>query len=138
LEKKGIDLFWTYSPLKSVIVERFIRTLFGIIQRYMTNKTKKFVDKLAEFERLYNNFYHRSIKMAPLQVSKANEMEVYNNLYPAVTMDYTRPKFKIGDHVLSARTKKTFEKGYTANYHDEIYKIVKVRETVSRVYELET
>jgi hypothetical protein len=32
LEKKGIDLFRTYSSLKGVIVERFIRTLFGIIQ----------------------------------------------------------------------------------------------------------
>jgi hypothetical protein len=75
------------------------------------NRTKKFVDKLPEFERLYNNSYDRSIKMTPLQVSKANEREVYNNLYSVVTMDYTRPKFKLDDHVLVARTKKAFEKG---------------------------
>jgi hypothetical protein len=76
--------------------------------------------------------------MTPMQVTKENEKEVYNNLYPMVTMDYTRPKYKINDHVLVARTKKTFEKGYTANYHDEVYKIVKVRETLPRVYKLET
>jgi len=139
LKEKGIDIFWTYSPLKCVIIERFIRTLFGKIQRYLThNNTRKFVDKLPYFENLYNQSYHRSIKMAPVNVTKQNEKEVYRNLYPeTVPMDYKPPKFKLGDHVLAARNKKTFEKGYTANFHEEIYKIVKIRETSPRVYMLE-
>jgi transposase InsO family protein len=113
LKKKGINIFWTYSPLKSVIIERFIRTLFGKIERSLTlNKTRKFVDKLPDFEKIYNS-YHRSIKMAPIQVTKENEKQAFANLYPdTVPMDYTRPKFKIGDKVLAAKTKKTFEKGY--------------------------
>jgi len=139
LKKKGIDIFWTYSPLKSVIIERFIRTLFQKIQRYMThNNTRRFVNKLDDFERLYNNSYHRSIKMAPSEVTKENEQEVYNNIYPSVTMDYTPPKLKLCDTVLIARNKKTFEKGYTKNYLDDVYIVAKVVETIPRTYKLQS
>src|SRR5882757_7612561 len=139
LKKKGIDIFWTYSPLKSVIIERFIRTLFQKIQRYMThNNTRRFVNKLDDFERLYNNSYHRSIKMAPSEVTKENEQEVYNNIYPIVAMDYTPPKLKICDTVLLARNKKTFEKGYTKNYLDDVYIVAKVVETIPRTYKLQS
>jgi len=118
-------------------VERFIRTIFGKIQRYLThNNTKKFVDKLKYFESLYNHSYHRSIKMAPCEVNKNNEVEVYNNLYPEKTENYTLPKFKRGDPVLVARKKKPFEKGYSTNYFNEVYFVVKVRGTTPRVYSL--
>ena len=121
--------------MKYVIIERFIRTLFGKIQRYLThNNTKKFLDKLSLFERLYNHSYHRSIKMAPCEVNLSNQAEVYANLYPEKTINYSPPKFKVGDHVLVARKKKAFEKGYTTNYYDAIYNEVQMRPTIPRVY----
>jgi len=135
LNSNHIELFWTESKLKCVFIERFIRTLFGKIQRYLThNNTKKFVDKLSFFERLYNHSYHRSIKMAPCEVNLDNQAEVYANLYPEKTINYSPPKFKVGDHVLVARKKKTFEKGYTANYYDAIFTVVQMRPTIPRVY----
>lgn len=138
LNDKNIKLFWVASTMKCVLIERFIRTIFGKIQRYMThNKTRKFVDKLTDFENLYNNSYHRSIKMTPNSVNKENEDTVRKNLYPELVTDYKPPKFKVGNHVLVARTKKIFEKGYAANYFEEVYKIVKIRETNPRVYILE-
>ena len=138
MNKKRIKLFWTHSPLKAVIIERFIRTIFGAIARYLThNKTRKFVHKLQFFEQNYNNTYHRSIKMAPIQVNKANEQNVYKALYPLQTIKYKKPKFAIGDNVLVARHKKRFEKGYTANFFEEVYVIVKVNFTVPFTYKLQ-
>jgi len=139
LKRKGIRLFWTRSPLKSVIIERFIRTLFEKIQRYMTHyNTRRFVDVLPKFEKSYNSSYHRSIKRAPFQVTLENQHEVYKRLYPDEYVDYKPPKYKIGTTVVLARKKKTFDKGYTTNYMDTVYKIAKVRHTNPRVYMLET
>jgi hypothetical protein len=136
LAQRGVKLFHVESELKCCVVERFIRTIFGKIQRYVThNKTRKFVDKLQYFEDLYNNSYHRSIRMAPSQVTAANQEQVHLNLYARdKPMDYTPSKFKIGDTVLVAKRKLVFEKGYKQNYVKTPVNVVKVRETDPRVY----
>jgi hypothetical protein len=139
LAEKGVELFSVESEIKASIIERFIRTLFSKIQRYLThNKTRKFVDKLPDFEKLYNNSYHRSIKMTPAQVNPSNEAQVYQNLYgnekPVI---YKPPRYKIGDSVLVAKRKTVFEKGYKKNYLDETFKIVGIKHTIPRVYTLE-
>jgi hypothetical protein len=138
LARKGVKLFHVESELKCCIIERFIRTIFGKIQRYLThNKTRKFVDKLQYFEDLYNNAYHRSIKMAPSQVTAENQEEVYANLYEhEKPVDYTPSKFNVGDRVLVARRKLVFEKGYKQNYTKTPVKVVKIWETNPRVYTL--
>jgi len=139
LTKKGITLFSVTSEIKASIIERFLRTIFSKIQRYLThNKTRKFVDKLQYFENLYNNSYHRSIRMSPNQVTLANQDQVYENLYGNLKLvDYKPPRFKIGDSVLVARRKTVFEKGYKQNYLKEIFKITKTIHTIPRVYTVE-
>ena len=54
---------------KSVIAERFIRTLKNKIYKYMTSISKNvYIDKLDDIVKEYNNTYHTSIKMKPVDV----------------------------------------------------------------------
>ena len=54
---------------KSVVAERFIRTLKTKIYKYMTSISKNvYIDKLNDIMREYNNRYHRKIKMKPIDV----------------------------------------------------------------------
>ena len=54
---------------KSVVAERFIRTLKTKIYKYMTSISKNvYIDKLDDIVNEYNNTYHRTIKMKPVDV----------------------------------------------------------------------
>ena len=68
---KDIDIE-TYSidnKRKSVITERFIRTLENKIYKYMTAISKNvYIDKLDNIVDEYNNKYHKTIKMKPLML----------------------------------------------------------------------
>ena len=54
----------THNEGKSVIAERFIRTLKHKIYRYMTSVLKNvYIDKLDDIVNKYNSTYHTTIKM---------------------------------------------------------------------------
>ena len=54
---------------KSVITERSIRILKNKIYKYMTSISKNvYIDKLDNIVKKYNNTYHTSIKMKPVDV----------------------------------------------------------------------
>ena len=139
LKSYGISSFSVESEKKCCTIERFIRTIFGKIQRYMTHKnTRKFVKKLPQFEDSYNSSYHRSIGMSPNEVNKQNEEIVYENLYnKKFPPMFKKPKFKVGDKCLVAKRKTVFEKGYAQNYFDEVFYIKEIRDTVPHVYVLQ-
>ena len=61
----------------------------------------------------YNNSYHSSIKMSPVEPSKKkNKGIVYYNLYSNLKATFTKPKFKVEDTVkISKYKRKTFDKG---------------------------
>ena len=53
----------------SVVAERFIRTLKNKIYKYMTSISKNvYIDKLDDIVNEYNNTYHTTIKMKPIDV----------------------------------------------------------------------
>ena len=58
-----------YSEGKSVVAERFIRTLKTKIYKYMTSVSKNgYINKLDGIVDEYNNTYHRIIKMKSVYV----------------------------------------------------------------------
>ena len=62
-------MYSTHNEGKSVIAERFIKTLKGKIYKYMTSISKNvYIDKLDEIVDEYNNTYHTTIKMKPIDV----------------------------------------------------------------------
>ena len=76
----------------------------------------------------YNNTYHNSIKMKPIDVKSKSHAE-YN-----VDCNDKDPKFKIGDHVRISRHKKISAKEYGPHWSEEVFVIKKVKNTVLWTY----
>ena len=69
LKNNNIELYSTHNEGKSVAAERFIRTLKNKIYKYMTSISKNvYIDILDDIVNEYNNTYHRTIKMKPIDV----------------------------------------------------------------------
>ena len=69
LEKNAIEMRSTHNEAKSVVAERFIRTLKNKIYKYMTSISKnECIDKLDDIVHKYNNTYHSTIKLKPVDV----------------------------------------------------------------------
>ena len=62
-------MYSTHNEEKSVVAERFIRTLKTKIYEYMTSASKNvYIDKLDANVKEYNNTYHATIKIKPVDV----------------------------------------------------------------------
>ena len=100
-------MYSTNNEGKSVIAERFIRTLKNKIYKYMTSISKKvYIDKLDDIAKKYNNTYHTSIEMKPIHVKDNTYMDLKKEI------NNKNPKFKVGDHVRMSKYKNIFAKGY--------------------------
>ena len=95
-KKRGIVHFATASDLKASVLERFNCTLKTRMWRYFTvRNTSRYLEVLPELIDSYNNSYHRSIKMSPMEVTSENTVQVFRNLYGAVpSRRKTLMKFK--------------------------------------------
>ena len=130
-QDNDVKMYSTHNEGKSVVTERFIRTLRNKIYKYMTSISKNvYIDKLDDIVNEYNNTYHRTIKMKPIDVKD----NTYINIGKEVNTKDS--KFKIGDHVRISKYKNIFAKGYTPNWSEEAFVIKKVRNTVPCAYVL--
>ena len=78
-------MYFMHNEGRSVVVERFIKTLKTKIYKHMKSISKNaYIDKLDDIANEYNNTYHRTIKMKPANVKdnayidankKANDKE---------------------------------------------------------------
>ena len=114
-------MYSMHNEGKSVIAERFIRTLENKIYEYMTSISKNvYIDKLDDIVNKYNNAYLRAIKMKPVDVKSntyINSSKEINN---------KDPKFKIGHIVRISKYKNIFAKGCTSIWLEfRIDKIIK-------------
>ena len=70
LQDNDIVMYSTNNKGKSVVAERFIRTLKNQIYKYLTSISKNvYIDKLDDIVKEYNNKYHTSIKMKPVDAT---------------------------------------------------------------------
>ena len=122
-------------------MKRFNRTLKNKMWRYFdyanTNRYQNVLDDLVDG---YNRTYHRSIKMASLELTKFNAQTVWKRLYSELMKrksDRVKFKFKVGDLVRIARSKGVFEKGYAENWTEEMFKIKRRIARKPPVYTLE-
>ena len=119
----------TNNEGKSVVAERFIRTLKSKIYKHMTSISKNvYIDKLDDIVNKNNNTYHTTIKMKPIDVKD----NTYTNT-DKETNDKD-PKFKVGDRVRISKYKNTFAKGYTPNWSEEVLAMKKVKNSVPWIY----
>ena len=70
LKTNNIEMYSTYNEGKSVVAERFIRTLKNKMFKHMTAISKNlYFDVLDDIVNKYNNTVHRTIKMKPTDVT---------------------------------------------------------------------
>ena len=125
LKINNIEMYSTYSIRKSVVAERFIRTLKSKIFKHMTAVSKNvYFDVWDNIVNKYNNTVHRSIKMKPTDVT--------SDVYAEYNEDSNEkdPKFKVGDHARISKYKNIFAKGYTQNWSEEVF--FNIKNTVPR------
>ena len=129
LQDNDITLYSTNNEGKSVVAERFIRTLKSKIYKYMTSISKNaYIDKLNAIVNKYNNTYHTTIKMKPIDVKD----NTYINTNKEI--NYKHPKFKVGDYVRISKYKNIFAKGYMPNWSEEVFVVDKIKNTVPWTY----
>ena len=124
LKNNDIEMYSIHNEGKSVIAERFIRTLKTKIYKYMTSVSNKLDDIVGE----YNNAYHRKIKMKPIDVKD----NTYNDFKKEVNDKDS--KLKVGDRVRISKYKNIFAKGSAPNWSEEVFVISKIKNTVPWIY----
>ena len=106
LKINNIEMYSTYNEGKSVVAERFSRTLKNKILKHMIAIWKNvYLDVLDVIVNKYNNTVHRTIKKKPTDVTSDfyAEYNEYSNV--------TKSKFKVGDHIRISKYKNIFAKG---------------------------
>ena len=83
--------------------------------------TNVYIDKLDDTVGEYNNTYHRTIKMKPVDVKDNTYIDFKKEI------NDKDPKFKVGDHVRISKCKNIFAKGYTPNWSEEFLLLVKLK-----------
>ena len=129
LRDKGIVMYSTHNEGKSVVAEKFIRTLKSKIYKYMTSISKNvYIDKLNDIVDEYNDTYHTTIKMKPIEVKDNTHINTSKEI------NNKDPKFKVADHVRISKYKNIFAKGYMPNWSEEVFVIKKVKNTIPWIY----
>ena len=122
LEKNNIEMYSAHNKGKSVVAERFIRTIKNKIYKHMTSISKNvYIDKLDKIVNEYNNAKHRPTIMKPIDVKDNTYID------SGKEVNDNDPKFKVGDYVRISKYKDIFSKGYTLNWSEEVFVIKKLK-----------
>ena len=118
LEKINIVMDSTHNEGKSVVAERFIRTIKNKIYKPMTSISKNvYIDKLDDIVNEYNNTKHTTTKMKPIDVKDNTYIDFGKEV------NDNDPKLKVGDHVRISKYKNIFAKDYTPNWSEKVFAI---------------
>ena len=134
-----VKIYYTYSDLKAVIIERFNRSLRELMMKsFVKNNNTVWCNILPDLIKTYNNRYHQTIEIKRKNVNKLNEKHIKNTAY---NYDITnkKPKFKINDLVrISLKRRALFDKP-TGNikWLEQLYKIYKINVSNVITYQLE-
>ena len=129
LQNNDIEMYSNHNEGKYFVAERFIRTLKNKIYKYITSISKNvYIDKLNDIVNKYNNTYHRTIKMKPVDV-KSN---TYIN--SSEEINKKNPEFKTDDTVRISKYQNIFAKSYAPNWSEEVFVIKKVKNIVAWTY----
>ena len=130
LSDNNIIMYSTYNEGKSVVAERFIRTLKNKLYKHMTASIKNvYYNVLDDVVNKYNNTKHSTIKMKPIDVG--DNKRVYIDEH-----NEKDSRFKVGDRVRISKFKNIFTKGYTPNWSKEIFIVDKINDTVPCTYNI--
>lgn len=125
--EQSINFYTTRNPdTKAAMAERFIRTLKGKIFRFLTyNNSWRYLEEVQVLVDSYNNTRHRSIGVAPIDVTEGNVKEIMAKLYPAQENMKVNYSFNVGDKVRLAKEHTVFAKGFRPGWTEEVFVVTK-------------
>ncbi len=140
LEEENVKIYSIESDIKCSIIERFNKTIRENLMRRKTelellNKDFNWLHELPKIFEDYNNTYHHTIKMKPIDV-KDNEDKVKDIFEPLNKTSDKEPVYKIGDEVRIYRKIETFEKHSGRRFTNEIFKVSEIYNTNPITYGL--
>ena len=107
------------------------------MKKFVKSNNTVWYNILPELLKTYNNRYHHTIKMKPIDVNKSNEKHVKNTVY---NYDITnkKHKYKINDLVrISLKRRQLFDKpSGNIKWSEELFKIYKVSKSNVITYQL--
>ena len=137
-ENNNVKIYYTNSNLKAVVIERFDRSLRKLmIKKFVKSNNTVWHNILPELLKTYNNRYHHTIKMKPIDVIKLNEKHIKDTVYN-YNITNKKPKYKIDDLVrISLKRRALFDKP-TGNikWSEELFKIYKINKSNVITYQL--
>ena len=123
----NVKIYHTNSHLKAVVIERFNRSLRELMMKeFVKNNNTVWYDILPKLIKIYNNRYHSTIKMKPIQVNKLNEKYIKENIYSYnKTNKIAKLKLKLNDLVrISLKRRDIFDKSSSnIKWSEELFKI---------------
>jgi len=131
LDKNKILMYHTFNEEKSAIAERVNRTINEKLKvKFEIAQNHKWWGILPSIVKEYNERdIHRSIGTTPSQVTKANEEEIREKLFPLNKLKLSKPSFHLGDAVRIPCYKNLFGNKYKRNWTKEIFFITKIHFT---------
>ncbi|GFQ89978.1 uncharacterized transposon-derived protein F54H12.3 [Trichonephila clavata] len=136
-QRHSINHYSAEGDHKASVVERFNRTLKNKMFRVFTYRNSyKYVDILHLLVKSYDDTEHRSIGMAPSQVTREVEPQIFKKLYGFLEKN---PKLILnkGDLVRISKANKTFRRGYLPGWSDEVFRVTKVYFSHPTTFELQ-
>lgn len=137
-KKYKIRHYIAYNNGKASYAERSIRTLKGILTKYMFHKkTYKWLDILQKATHSYNASPHSSIGVAPNSVNETNSKDIFNYQYSRVTKRNVKQALKreklrekekqyvVGDKVHLSKPSAPFTKDNEPKWTEEVFVIEK-------------
>ena len=96
---------------------------------YLSSVSKNvYIDKLDDIVGEYNNTYHTTIKMEPVDIKDNTYIDFKKEV------NDKDPKFKVGDDVRISKYKNILAKGYTPNWSEDVFVVSKIKNTVPWTY----
>ena len=134
----NVKIYHTNSHLKAVIIERFNRSLRELMMKhFIKNNSTVYYNIIPELLKIYNNRYHSTIKMKPVEVNKNNEKYIKENIY-----NYNKttkiPRYKINDLVrISLKRRNLFDKpSGNIKWSEELFKIHSINKSNVITYKI--
>jgi hypothetical protein len=126
LKDHKIKHFFTNNELKAMIAERAIKSIKLKLYQYFTESRRlNWIGHLKEITDSYNRTKHRTIGMAPIDVTPSRISEVWDKTYPTLPLkEPEKFQFDIGDKVRISFTKAPFERAYNYHWTGEIFNIM--------------
>ena len=135
LKKEDVEHYTSLNETKVAHAERLIKHIKRkLYQNMYHSNSYSWVQALEEITVAYNNSYHRSIQMTPIEAKTADQYIVWNNQYykgkkatRTIKLKNLKRKraykFLLGDRVKLSVNKRPFEREYDERYTTEVFTI---------------